>query len=247
MNIFVALWVSFEEIKCAPPSFHIFHSGCKTWTLIMFMTVEEWQASHTILASSFISPLCVSYFCLRQQKRCGARYISSILEKRWAQNSIYDCRMVPCRLDFEEKTSSCKYSHWKNALMTRLESLFRLCLSRDRIHKKRTVVPSFTDNRECRELLRAYKINKIQTTKYSFLSFLPKNLFEQLHRIANIYFILIATLNFVPVVEAFQPEIALIPIVFVLTVNMIRDIWEDYRRFNSDFFINRLPCHVFNR
>lgn len=131
--------------------------------------------------------------------------------------------------------------------MTRLESLFRLCLNKDCIHKKRTVVPSFTDNQELIELLKTYKINKIRTTKYSFLSFLPKNLFEQLHRIANIYFILIAALNFVPAVEAFQREIALIPIVFVLTVTMIKDIWEDYRRFNSDFFINRLPCHAFNR
>lgn len=143
--------------------------------------------------------------------------------------------------------SSCGYIHWKNTLMTRLQSLFRLCWSRDRIPKKRTVVPSFTDNQELSELLKTYKINKIKTTKYSFLSFLPKNLFEQLHRIGNVYFIFIAALNFVPVVEAFQPEITIIPIIFVLSVTMIKDIWEDYSRFNSDFFTNRLPCHVFNR
>uniref|UniRef100_A0A674P435 Phospholipid-transporting ATPase n=1 Tax=Takifugu rubripes TaxID=31033 RepID=A0A674P435_TAKRU len=117
---------------------------------------------------------------------------------------------------------------------------------RDCIRKKRTVVPSFTDNQELSELLKSYKINKIHTTKYSFLSFLPKNLFEQLHRIANIYFILIAALNFVPVVEAFQAEIALVPILFVLTATALKDIWEDYRRFKSDFSINRLPCHVFD-
>uniref|UniRef100_A0A674PR49 Phospholipid-transporting ATPase n=1 Tax=Takifugu rubripes TaxID=31033 RepID=A0A674PR49_TAKRU len=101
-------------------------------------------------------------------------------------------------------------------------------------------------HRELSELLKSYKINKIHTTKYSFLSFLPKNLFEQLHRIANIYFILIAALNFVPVVEAFQAEIALVPILFVLTATALKDIWEDYRRFKSDFSINRLPCHVFD-
>uniref|UniRef100_A0A674PD38 Phospholipid-transporting ATPase n=1 Tax=Takifugu rubripes TaxID=31033 RepID=A0A674PD38_TAKRU len=126
------------------------------------------------------------------------------------------------------------------------ESLLHLDSSRDCIRKKRTVVPSFTDNQELSELLKSYKINKIHTTKYSFLSFLPKNLFEQLHRIANIYFILIAALNFVPVVEAFQAEIALVPILFVLTATALKDIWEDYRRFKSDFSINRLPCHVFD-
>uniref|UniRef100_A0A674MP16 Phospholipid-transporting ATPase n=1 Tax=Takifugu rubripes TaxID=31033 RepID=A0A674MP16_TAKRU len=120
--------------------------------------------------------------------------------------------------------------------------------NRNKVQKegKRTVVPSFTDNQELSELLKSYKINKIHTTKYSFLSFLPKNLFEQLHRIANIYFILIAALNFVPVVEAFQAEIALVPILFVLTATALKDIWEDYRRFKSDFSINRLPCHVFD-
>lgn len=131
--------------------------------------------------------------------------------------------------------------------MNCFESLSRLFLGRDLIRKKRTVVPSFTDSQELRELLKSYKINKIRTTKYSFLSFLPKNLFEQLHRVANIYFIFIAALNFVPVVEAIQAEIAVIPIIFVLTVTAIKDIWEDYRKFKSDFFINRLPCHVFNR
>lgn len=211
----------------------------------MFMTAEEWQGQeqHTGLLTHLSSVFLPSIWDSRRDVEMS-RSTSSILKKRWA---IYDCRMVPCRLDLEERSSGCRYIHWRNTLMTRLESLFRPCLRKDHIHKKRTVVPSFTDNQELSERLKTYKINKIQTSKYSFLSFLPKNLFEQLHRIANIYFILIAALNFVPAVEAFQREIALIPIIFVLTVTMIKDIWEDYRRFNSDFFINRLPCYAFNR
>lgn len=110
-----------------PPSFYIFQAGCKTWTLTMFMMVKEWQASHTVLGFSLISALYVCYFYLRQQKRCGGRSISSILEKGWAQNTIYYCRMGLCRLDFEEKTSCCRYIHLRNTLMTRLESLFCLC------------------------------------------------------------------------------------------------------------------------
>lgn len=103
------------------------------------------------------------------------------------------------------------------------------------------------DKEELSELLKSYRDNRIKTTKYSFLSFLPKNLFEQLHRFANVYFISLAVLNFVPVVEAFQPEIAVIPISLVLSVTALKDIWEDYRRFKSDRLINRLPCHVYNR
>lgn len=117
----------------------------------------------------------------------------------------------------------------------------------ERLRNKRTVVVSVTDNEELSRLLKLYKNNKIRTTKYSLLSFLPKNLFEQLHRFANVYFIFLATLNFIPVVEAFQPEIATVPITLVLAVTALKDIWEDYRRFKSDRLINRRPCHVYSR
>uniref|UniRef100_A0A3Q4I2G1 P-type ATPase N-terminal domain-containing protein n=1 Tax=Neolamprologus brichardi TaxID=32507 RepID=A0A3Q4I2G1_NEOBR len=105
-----------------------------------------------------------------------------------------------------------------------------------------TVVPSFTENEDLKELLQLCTSNKIRTTKYSFLSFLPKNVFEQLHRFANVYFIFLAALNFVPVVEAFQPEIALVPIVLVLSLTALKDICEDYRRFKTDRLINGLLC-----
>uniref|UniRef100_A0A8D3APX1 Phospholipid-transporting ATPase n=1 Tax=Scophthalmus maximus TaxID=52904 RepID=A0A8D3APX1_SCOMX len=114
------------------------------------------------------------------------------------------------------------------------------------LRKKRTVVPCSTDNEELRQHLKLYKSNKIRTTKYSLLSFLPKNLFEQLHRLANVYFIFLAALNFIPLVEAFQPEIALVPVMLVLLVTAVKDIWEDYRRFKFDHLINRLLCHVYS-
>uniref|UniRef100_A0A4W5PKQ9 Phospholipid-transporting ATPase n=1 Tax=Hucho hucho TaxID=62062 RepID=A0A4W5PKQ9_9TELE len=108
---------------------------------------------------------------------------------------------------------------------------------KDRLgRKRRTVVSSLTEDED----------NKVTTTKYSFLSFIPKNLFEQLHRVANIYFIFLAALNFVPVVNAFQPEISIIPILLVLTVTAVKDLWEDYRRHKSDKFINGLlSCGLF--
>uniref|UniRef100_A0A4W5PU00 Phospholipid-transporting ATPase n=1 Tax=Hucho hucho TaxID=62062 RepID=A0A4W5PU00_9TELE len=110
----------------------------------------------------------------------------------------------------------------------------------------RTVVSSLTEDEELTEILKSYSSNKVTTTKYSFLSFIPKNLFEQLHRVANIYFIFLAALNFVPVVNAFQPEISIIPILLVLTVTAVKDLWEDYRRHKSDKFINGLlSCGLF--
>ncbi|XP_068133918.1 phospholipid-transporting ATPase VB isoform X2 [Hyperolius riggenbachi] len=90
-----------------------------------------------------------------------------------------------------------------------------------------------------------YQTNNIKTTKYTFLSFIPKNLFEQFHRFANLYFILLAALNFVPVVNAFQPAIAIIPICIILAITAIKDLWEDFRRYKSDREINYMPCMIY--
>lgn len=89
--------------------------------------------------------------------------------------------------------------------------------------------------------------NGIKTTKYSVLFFLPMNLFEQFHRLANLYFVGLAILNFVPVVQAFQPEVALIPICVILALTAIKDAWEDFRRYQSDKKLNGMPCFVYSR
>uniref|UniRef100_A0A5F8GTZ8 Phospholipid-transporting ATPase n=1 Tax=Monodelphis domestica TaxID=13616 RepID=A0A5F8GTZ8_MONDO len=91
------------------------------------------------------------------------------------------------------------------------------------------------------------KINQIKTTKYTLLSFLPKNIFEQLHRFANLYFVAIAVLNFFPVVNAFQPAVGLIPICIIMVVTALKDAWEDLRRYKSDKIINNQHCFIYNR
>ena len=48
---------------------------------------------------------------------------------------------------------------------------------------------------------------RIKTTKYTIWSFLPKNLFEQFHRFANLYFLFIVLLNWAPEINAFGKEV----------------------------------------
>lgn len=86
--------------------------------------------------------------------------------------------------------------------------------------------------------------NKIHTTKYTLLSFIPKNLLEQFHRVANLYFIFIVLLNWF--VGAFGKEIAMIPVLFVLGVTATKDLFEDRRRRASDKRINNSTCRVYN-
>ncbi|XP_072612818.1 phospholipid-transporting ATPase VB isoform X12 [Vulpes vulpes] len=94
---------------------------------------------------------------------------------------------------------------------------------------------------------RNYCGNQIKTSKYTVLSFIPKNIFEQLHRFANLYFLGIVVLNFVPVVNAFQPEVSMIPICIILAVTAIKDAWEDLRRYKSDKVINNQECLIYIR
>ncbi|OWK60308.1 putative phospholipid-transporting ATPase VB [Lonchura striata] len=94
---------------------------------------------------------------------------------------------------------------------------------------------------------RHYDTNEIETTKYNILTFLPKNIYEQFHRFANIYFVFIALLNFVPVVHAFQPEVSVIPICVIMAITAIKDAWEDFRRYKLDKEINHMGCYIYSR
>ncbi|KAL6259171.1 hypothetical protein P5V15_009092 [Pogonomyrmex californicus] len=87
--------------------------------------------------------------------------------------------------------------------------------------------------------------NRVRTTKYTALSFLPRNLLEQFHRVANLYFIFIVLLNWVPAINAFGKEVAMIPVVFVLGVTALKDFFEDRRRLASDRRVNNSTCRVY--
>ncbi|XP_060743448.1 phospholipid-transporting ATPase VB [Tachysurus vachellii] len=92
-----------------------------------------------------------------------------------------------------------------------------------------------------------YAGNGIKTTKYTIWSFIPMNLKEQFCRFANIYFVGLAVLNFVPAVNAFQPQVAIIPICVILALTAVKDAWEDFRRYQSDRQLNGMPCLVYSR
>ncbi|XP_011622669.1 phospholipid-transporting ATPase 1 [Amborella trichopoda] len=76
--------------------------------------------------------------------------------------------------------------------------------------------------------------NEIRTSKYTVITFLPKNLFIQFHRVAYIYFLVIAALNQLPPLAVFGRTVSLFPLLFVLFVTAIKDGYEDWRRHRSD-------------
>ncbi|XP_077235972.1 phospholipid-transporting ATPase 1-like [Tasmannia lanceolata] len=86
--------------------------------------------------------------------------------------------------------------------------------------------------------------NSIRTAKYSVITFLPRNLFEQFHRVAYIYFLVIAILNQLPQLAVFGRGASILPLAFVLLVTAIKDGYEDWRRHRSDRIENNRMATV---
>ncbi|KAL4641868.1 putative phospholipid-transporting ATPase VD [Arapaima gigas] len=113
--------------------------------------------------------------------------------------------------------------------------------------KRRTVIARYGPYKdEYCTITKGYQGNRIRTTKYTLISFIPMNLFEQFHRAANLYFLFLVLLNWVPVVEAFQKEITMIPLVVVLSVIAFKDAMEDYNRYCFDKMINNKVTKVYS-
>lgn len=72
--------------------------------------------------------------------------------------------------------------------------------------------------------------NEISTAKYTLLTFLPVNLFEQFLRVANMYFLLMAILQFIPGLSPTSWFTTVAPLVFVLAVNAIKEGYDDVHR-----------------
>ena len=80
--------------------------------------------------------------------------------------------------------------------------------------------------------------NKVRTSKYTIFTFLPKNLFEQFHRVANIYFLALVILQLFSIFGAPNAQIGMLPLLFILGVTAIKDGIEDWRRATLDNEVN---------
>ena len=81
--------------------------------------------------------------------------------------------------------------------------------------------------------------NFITTAKYSVWSLIPKNLFEQFHRLANIWFLIVSIFQVLPLnLSPTSSWATIAPLSLVLTVTLCKDSYQDYRRHQSDKEIN---------
>ncbi|XP_009886187.1 PREDICTED: phospholipid-transporting ATPase IK [Charadrius vociferus] len=89
-----------------------------------------------------------------------------------------------------------------------------------------------------------YAGNAIKTAKYNIFTFLPLNLYEQFHRMANVYFVFVILLQTFPEISTLPWYTLLFPLSCLLTIRGLRDLIDDIGRHQSDRNINNRPCEI---
>ncbi|XP_077221326.1 putative phospholipid-transporting ATPase 9 [Tasmannia lanceolata] len=106
----------------------------------------------------------------------------------------------------------------------------------------------FCNEPECVEAqIRGYSDNYVSTTKYTLATFILKSLFEQFRRVANIYFLLVGCLSFIPLAP-YSPVSALLPLIVVIGATMAKEAVEDWKRNQQDIEVNnrKVKVHIGN-
>ncbi|XP_060071091.1 phospholipid-transporting ATPase IF-like [Ylistrum balloti] len=85
--------------------------------------------------------------------------------------------------------------------------------------------------------------NRVISSKYTLLNFLPKNLFEQFRRIANFYFLCVGIVQLI-IDTPVTPITSIAPLVFVVSVTAIKQGYEDYLRHRADNEVNNRTTQV---
>ncbi|XP_012865415.1 PREDICTED: probable phospholipid-transporting ATPase IM [Dipodomys ordii] len=86
--------------------------------------------------------------------------------------------------------------------------------------------------------------NRIHTSKYNILTFLPINLFEQFQRVANAYFLFLLILQLIPEISSLTWFTTIVPLILVITMTAVKDATDDYFRHKSDNQVNNRQSEV---
>ena len=87
--------------------------------------------------------------------------------------------------------------------------------------------------------------NYISTTKYNIFTFFPLALLLQFKRYANIFFLVNAILQSISLISPLNPASAIAPLAFVIALSMLREGYEDYKRWKSDQKDNSEPAQMY--
>lgn len=88
--------------------------------------------------------------------------------------------------------------------------------------------------------------NKLNNQKYTVLTFVPKVLYNEFKFFFNAFFLVIALSQFIPFLKVGFTFTYIAPLVFVLTVTMMKESYDDFMRFKRDKELNNFMYPVLN-
>ena len=94
---------------------------------------------------------------------------------------------------------------------------------------------------------KTFPSNKLNNQKYTFMTFLPKLLYNEFKFFFNMFFLLIAISQFVPFLKVGLLVTYVAPLVFVLIVTMIKEAYDDIQRYWRDQLLNRTKYEKVDR
>ena len=112
--------------------------------------------------------------------------------------------------------------------------------------ESKQILFAFGNEEEKKVKNKRFKNNMISTTKYNVITWAPKSLLLQFQRVANIYFLLISILTCLD----FSPKNPITMIgtfAFVLFFTMLKEGYEDIKRYRQDKEINTKFEKVYNK
>ncbi|ORY69507.1 phospholipid-transporting ATPase 1 [Pseudomassariella vexata] len=89
-----------------------------------------------------------------------------------------------------------------------------------------------------------YVDNHISTAKYNVATFLPKFMFEQFSKFANIFFLFTAALQQIPGLSPTNKYTTIGPLIVVLMISAGKELVEDYRRKQADSALNNSKARI---
>ncbi|KAH9950331.1 phospholipid-translocating P-type ATPase [Amylocystis lapponica] len=98
--------------------------------------------------------------------------------------------------------------------------------------------PDYYDDKNRLKKEHIYCTNQVITSKYTLITFVPRNLLEQFRRVANVFFLAIAILQFFPIFPTVSPGLVILPLLIVLGITALKDAYEDIKRHQSDRSVN---------
>ena len=83
-----------------------------------------------------------------------------------------------------------------------------------------------------------YPTNAVTNQKYNVVTFLPLALYEEFRFFFNLYFLVVALSQLIPVLQIGFMIAYMGPLVFVVAISLAKEAYDDYKRFLRDREVN---------